>query len=195
MSPSTQSDLELWPPQGMVQAAVYIKKKVKEEMLLSRAFGLDLVRFHTDAQYRELEITQLPLTGAGNSAVWVGPGGPFIGSRNCSHFGYPFAAGVSQCHMLCLFTTWWITQVGFPSLLYPVFIYPNFLPKRNFSVIHPVLYSAPPLWRGSLYHGARYDSVINSAASQQSQWPIVKMAPHMLKLAAGMHMLGTYNKI
>ncbi len=29
--------------QGMVQAAVYIKKKIKEEMLLSAAFGRDLV--------------------------------------------------------------------------------------------------------------------------------------------------------
>ena len=29
--------------QGMVQAAVYIRKKIKDEMLLSRAFGRDLV--------------------------------------------------------------------------------------------------------------------------------------------------------
>ena len=28
----------------MVQAAVYIRKKIKDEMLLSRAFGRDLVR-------------------------------------------------------------------------------------------------------------------------------------------------------
>ena len=29
----------------MVQAAVYIRKKIKDEMLLSRAFGRDLVRY------------------------------------------------------------------------------------------------------------------------------------------------------
>ena len=45
----------------MVQAAVYIRKKIKDEMLLSRAFGRDLVRyiFKFKALLKELLSTKM----------------------------------------------------------------------------------------------------------------------------------------
>lgn len=45
VSETYQQPWSVLPTQGMVLSAEYIKKKLEQEMVLSQAFGRDLVRF------------------------------------------------------------------------------------------------------------------------------------------------------